>query len=73
MVWKKTFTIKLECESTKYRYRQKLVLGINPGNKKIGIAIRKKNIEPVKPGHLETRTSEVGKNLAKENASSKQA
>ena len=56
------FTIQLLYETTEYT--QPLTMGIDPGSKHIGIAVRKENGEIVETGVLETRTREVTENMS---------
>ena len=56
VICRKPFTIQLLYETTEYT--QKLILGIDPGGKDIGWAVRKANGELVEAGHMQTRSAE---------------
>ena len=58
----KPFTIQLLYKTSEYT--QPLTLGIDPGSKKIGIAVRKENGELIEAIQLETRTANVTQNMA---------
>ena len=57
VICRKPFTIQLLYETTEYT--QKLILGIDPGGRDIGFAVRKANGELIEAGHMQTRSTEV--------------
>ncbi len=62
VICRKPFTIQLLYETTEYT--QKLILGIDPGGKNIGWAVRKANGELIEAGHMQTRSAEVSANMS---------
>ena len=62
VICRKPFTIQLLYETTEYT--QKLILGIDPGGKDIGFAVRKANGELIEAGHMQTRSTEVSANMS---------
>jgi len=57
VICRKPFTIMLLYKTTEYT--QPLTLGIDPGVKKIGLAVRKENGELVYAGEVQTRSGQV--------------
>lgn len=62
VVRRKPFTIQLLYDTTEYR--QPLRLGLDPGSKKIGLAVRRQNGEVVYAARLQNRTGEVTVNMS---------
>ena len=62
VICRKPFTIQLLYETTEYT--QKLILGIDPGGRDIGWAVRKAGGELIEVGHMQTRSGEVSENMS---------
>ena len=61
VVKRKPFTIQLLYATTEYT--QELILGIDPGGERVGFSVRKSNGEVVFAGEVESRKTEVSKNM----------
>lgn len=61
VVCRKPFTIQLLYDTT--NYTQRLVLGVDPGGKDIGIAVRRENGEIVEAAHFQARSHEVSEKM----------